>query len=322
MAGIRTSRRILLAAIDAPATTVTPLMNGQFRGARAYPSEAAIQQAFLNVLHFRPRTIPPEFESKYNYPAGSFLFILPFAWAGIHDMRFLYALAIVLMGAFIWTRLPRALRPLVPLILLADVPVVVLAAGGQPDPLYGIFLMVGVAEWTTPWLSPSMMGIAIGTKQLAWFVAPFYVLLVAREFGWREAARRLGIMSLIFVVLNGPFILWSPTAYLQSVFGPITDPMFPLGVGAIALFVANVLPMIPKLVFTVAELASWAGSTLAFARYRWLTPAGAVVLAALPLFFAWRSLVNYFYLVPLLVLAVTFSRANSVASSAPRPRIN
>lgn len=303
----KTSIVAALAAMDAPSTTTTPLMAGSFRGARAYPSAAAIQQVFLYVLRHRPHTVPPEFESKYNYPSGSFLFILPFVWAGMHDMRFLYALAVMGMGVYLWQRMPRSLRPLVPLLLLGNVPLVVLTSGGQPDPLYGFFLMVGYAEWSTPWLSPLSMGVAAGTKQLAWFFVPFYLVVVAREMGWREAARRLGLMAAIFAALNGPFIFQSPGAYVSSISAPMADPMFPLGIGIIALFAAGALPMLPKVVFAVMELAAWFGTASASAWSRYLTPATGAVLGALPLFFAWRSLVNYFYFVPILVLAVVLA---------------
>lgn len=307
-----------LAAIDAPSTTTTPLMDGQFRGVRTYPSSAQVQQVFMNVLLHRPHTIPPEFESKYNYPAGSFLFILPFVWAGLQDMRFLYAIAVILMGAYLWFHMPRSLRFLVPLVVLGNVPLVVLTAGGQPDPIYGLFLMVGYAEWASPWVSPLSMGLAAATKQIAWFFLPFYLVLVARELGWREALRRSAIMGVIFAVLNGPFIIQSPGAYLSSIAGPMADPMFPLGIGIVAVFVSGFLPLAPKLAFTVMELAAWAGGMGAFVRYRLIGPASVAALAALPLFFAWRSLVNYFYLVPLLALA--FVLAEPAQRTAARRR--
>lgn len=302
-----------LADLNAPATTTTPLERGQFGGAQAYPSEGAQQQVFFNDLRHRfskGLVIPPEFESKYNYPAGSFLFILPFVFAGLNDMRFLYALAMLAMGAYLWLRLPRAFRPLSPLLLLGSVPLVLSTTGGQPDPIYGLFLMIGYAEWRKRHLSPVCMGIAIATKQLAWFFVPFYVVLIVREFGWREGARRVGVMTLLFVATNGPFILQSPGSYLTSISAPMSDPMFPLGIGVIALFVSNVVPMLPKIAFAAAQLIAWVGGAGAFARLR-LSPASGVVLAALPLFFAWRSLVNYFYLVPLLTLAVVLAESSA-----------
>lgn len=299
-----------LANIDAPCSTTTPLMRGQFSGAMAYPSDAAIQQVCLNVLRHRSNPglpIPPEFESKYNYPAGSFLFILPFVWAGFHDLRFLYALAVLLMGVYLWMRMPRSLRLLVPLLLLADAPVVIATTGGQPDPIYGLLLLIGYAEWRKRSVSPLFLGLAVGTKQLAWFFVPFYLVIVFRHFGWREAIRRSSIVILIFLLMNGPFIVQGPPAYLASVGAPARDPMFPLGIGIIALFVSSVWPMLPKVAFTVAEIAAWAAGTSAMALLRSLPPAAGIVLSGLPLFFAWRSLTSYFYLIPLITLAVVLA---------------
>src|SRR5207245_1520366 len=116
-------------------------------------------------------------------------------------------------------------------IVLGNVPLVILTAGGQPDPIYAFFLMVGYAEWASPRLSPAFMGIAIGVKQLAWFFVPFYLVLIARELGWREALRRGAIMAGVFGVMNLPFIVQSPDSYLSSISGPMSDPMFPLGIG-------------------------------------------------------------------------------------------
>ncbi|HZU13605.1 MAG TPA: hypothetical protein VFB58_12265 [Chloroflexota bacterium] len=305
---IKTNLVLALASINAPATTTTPLMEGQFRGARTYPSPAAVQSVFYyTIIHSRPHFIPPEFESKYNYPAGSFLFILPLVWAGISDMRFLYALALVAMGLYMSRRMPRSLRPLTPLLILANVPLIVLTAGGQPDPLYGLFLMIGYAEWATPWISPTFIGIAAGTKQIAWFFVPFYLLLIWKEFGAREAIRRFGILCTVFAVMNAPFFVQSPRSYISSLAGPMSDPMFPLGIGVIALFVSHVLPTLPKVAFTVMEGTSWLAGTVAARYHRVLLGGGTAALAALPLFFAWRSLVNYFYLVPLLALAITLA---------------
>jgi len=309
-----------LAADNLPSQTTTPLMVGPFGASQAYPLPAAIDRVFTNDLRLRPGVIPPEFESKYNYPAGSFLFILPFIWAGFSDMRFLYATAVILMGAYLLWRAPRALRPLAPLLVLANIPLVVMTTGGQPDPIYGLFLMIGFAEWRSRWASPLALAVAISTKQLAWFFVPFYLLLVARELGWREAARRGAIMGTVFGTVNLPFILQSPSDYITSISAPMTDPMFPLGVGLIALFTASLLPMLPKAAFTLLEIGAWALSTGAVARFRRVLPAAALLaLGALPLFFAWRSLTNYFYLVPILVVAVLFAEKRQAPAGIASP---
>jgi hypothetical protein len=309
---VKTSLPQALAALDVPATTTTPLMRGQFRGLQTYPSPQDVQQVFMNVLRHRWQNgvpIPAEFESKYNYPSGSFLLILPFVALGIHDMRFLYALFLVLMGAYVWYRVPRSLRVVVPLLVLADLPLIMLTSGGQPDTIYGCFLLLGLAEWRSIWKSSLAMGMAVGTKQIAWFFLPFYLILVVREYGIREGAKRIGVIVAMYLLLNGFFIAESPSAYLAGISGPMSDPMFPLGTGLIALFVAGFIPMAPKAFFAVTEMLAWAGGVAYFARTRLLIPATMGALAALPLFFAWRSLANYFYLAPLLTLAIYYGAA-------------
>jgi hypothetical protein len=307
---LRTNLPQALAALDVPATTTTPLMRGQFRGLQTYPSPQAVQQVFMNVLRHRWQNgvpIPPEFESKYNYPAGSFLLIMPFVAFGVHDLRFLYAFFLLLMGAYLWARLPRSLRILAPLLILADLPLIMLTAGGQPDTMYGFFLLIGLAEWRSTRTSSLAMGLAVATKQIAWFFLPFYLILIVRQFGVREALRRSGVIVGLYVLMNAYFIAESPGSYLAGISGPMSDPMFPLGTGIIALFVAGFLPMVPKAAFALMEMGAWIGGVAYTARTRVLFPATVAALGALPLFFAWRSLANYFYLVPVLALAVYYA---------------
>jgi uncharacterized membrane protein len=307
---LRTNLPQALAALDVPATTTTPLMRGQFRGLQIYPSPQAVQQVFMNVLRHRWQNgvpIPPEFESKYNYPAGSFLLIMPFVAFGVHDLRFLYAFFLLLMGAYLWARLPRSLRILAPLLILADLPLIMLTAGGQPDTMYGFFLLIGLAEWRSTRTSSLAMGLAVATKQIAWFFLPFYLILIVRQFGVREALRRSGVIVGLYVLMNAYFIAESPGSYLAGISGPMSDPMFPLGTGIIALFVAGFLPMVSKAAFALMEMGAWIGGVAYTARTRVLFPATVAALGALPLFFAWRSLANYFYLVPVLALAVYYA---------------
>jgi hypothetical protein len=93
--------------------------------------------------------------------------------------------------------------------------------------------------------------------------------------------------------------------------------MFPLGIGVIAVFVAGLAPMITKAAFTAMELGAWILAVPVAARFRRFFPAAAMIaLGALPLFFAWRSLTSYFYLVPMIAMAVLFAeRQRSLAGS-------
>ena len=57
-------------------------------------------------------------------------------------------------------------------------------ASGLTGALYFPFLLLGWVLWRRNlWLSALFMGIAVATKELAWFFLPFYFILVWRNIG-------------------------------------------------------------------------------------------------------------------------------------------
>jgi uncharacterized membrane protein len=117
--------------------------------------------------------------------------------------------------------------------------------------------------------------------------------------GWREGVRRAVIAAAVFVATNLPFILWHPADWLEGVTTPLSEPMFPRGAGVIFLGTNGGLPLLPATAYLAME-ALCAFICLAVAwRSRRTSPELGVVLALVPLFFAWRSLFSYFFLVPL-----------------------
>jgi hypothetical protein len=80
---------------------------------------------------------------------------------------------------------------------------------------------------------------------------------------------------------------------------PISEPMFARGAGIIFLGTNGGLPLLPSSAYLALE-ALCAVVCLAMAwRSRRTSPELGVVLALVPLFFAWRSLFSYFFLIPL-----------------------
>ena len=85
------------------------------------------------------------------------------------------------------------------------------------------------------------------------------------------------------------------------------DPLFPGGIGIVAPAIGGLWPLWPPMVYAGLELGSWLGLIIWQARRREVTSDG-LVLALIPLFFAWRSFGTYFALVPLLALWLIASR--------------
>ena len=84
---------------------------------------------------------------------------------------------------------------------------------------------------------------------------------------------------------------------------PLLEPMFPRGAGAVFLSTSGAIPLLPSVVYAGAELAAFAVCLAVAWRTRRTSPELGAVLAVVPLYFAWRSLFSYFFLLPLFAFA-------------------
>ena len=113
--------------------------------------------------------------------------------------------------------------------------------------------------------------------------------------GLKESLRCLAITVGIALAINLPFILWNPHAWATGVLAPIVDPMFPLGDGIISLSINHVLPFFPATVYSALEVGALVLCLAWYWRICQKHPEAAMLLAVIPLFFAWRSLSSYFF---------------------------
>jgi hypothetical protein len=104
---------------------------------------------------------------------------------------------------------------------------------------YGDALETSVARWS----GPVFLGLACTVKQTPWFVAAFLLVGVAAAAAERGdrwpvvAARYVGVAVATFLVVNVPFIVLDPVAWLRSVLLPLVDATVPDGQGVVALAV-------------------------------------------------------------------------------------
>ncbi len=270
----------------------TPLRQGQFANRLSYPSDSELASVFyadLKVDH----TV--EFESKVSYPALSFLTLVPFAWLNDYNVLPFYLLSYLLLIAIAWKFARREMRPWIPVLGIANYPMWASVMGGNLDILCILLLVLVWLLRNHRWASAILLGLAIATKQIAWLFLPFYLIMTWRHSGFLEMARRLAITVVIALAINLPFIIWNPHAWAAGVLAPIVDPMFPLGDGIISLNINHLLPFFPTSAYSALEV----GALLLCLYWYWRIcqkyPEAAMLLAVIPLFFAWRSLSSYFY---------------------------
>ena len=277
----------------------TPLRRGDFADVAIYPSDDQMDQ----VWDQRASGVGTndEFVWRPSYPSLSFLFLVGVVALG-WDTNYLYVGCLLVAMALVVARSPRTLRPFFFTALLGAASLAAFTVGGSSDLLYALPLVIAWMYRDRKWAAVPL-GIALATKQIAWFFAPFWIIAVVTERGWRAAARDLAIAAGIFAVTNLPFIAHDAPAWAVGVGTPALEPMFARGAGLIFLFTNGGLPLLPAVAYTALEAVAGIICLVVAWRTRRTSPELGAVLAIVPLFFAWRSLFSYFFLLPLFAFA-------------------
>jgi hypothetical protein len=269
----------------------TPLRVGQFANQLEYPTASDFRSVLATDLK---AGFAPEFESKVSYPALSFLTLVPFIWLNIYNVLALYLFSYIVLVAIAWKIARPELRPWVLLLSLANVSMLISAESGNLDIFNILLVLLAWLLRERGWWSAIFLGLAMSSKQLSWFFVPFYAIMIWRQYNFMEAVRRLTIAGVVALLINLPFILWNPHAWIAGLMAPMADPMFPMGVGLISLSTTPLLPIFQPIVYDVLELGAMFIALVWYWRICRERPEAAMVLAVIPLFFAWRSLSSYF----------------------------
>ena len=293
----------------------TPLRQGTFANRLDYPTT----DEFKTALDTAQKTGDASaFESKVSYPALSFLTLVPFVALHNYNVQPFYLLCYLLLVLLAWKWAQRELRPWVILLAVANVPMLASTMGGNLDIFYT--LLIALAWWSRDrrWISALFFGLALASKQIAWYFVPFYFIMNWRLYGFKEATYRLLIAGTLGLLINLPFIVWNPQAWLAGILAPVADPMFPMGVGIVNLSVTHLIPYLPERVYTVLQIAAFLISIACYWHMSRTRPESAIFFAVLPLFFNWRSLSSYFYCVayPIFVLMAARSRPQTQAQQS------
>ena len=231
---------------------------------------------------------------SFNYPALSFLVPAPFVALGVTDIRFVYLAEVVILALILIRAVRLPWRPLVTAAFVGNAVIVRQNILAGVDPLWALLTLGAFLAIGRRWWSPILLGLAAATRQPAWFFGPFYLVAVWRRDGRNEALRRTGIAVLAGLVPNLPFLLWAPGAFVDGVLAPMFGALEPYGVGLIRFSIDGVLPLFNRGAYGVASALSLIVLVAVLWRYWRRIPNAALVFPTLVLWFAWRSLQNYF----------------------------
>jgi len=283
---------------------VTPLRTGIFSDVFPYPQDSQLRQLWDKAIQM-PSSVLPEIESRVCYPAASFLLPAPFIFIGISDIRIVYAIFFLAGLAYAVKIIPKKKRLLFIGVVLISLELWnTIFAGGELSSLCFPFLLVAwLALNRNLWLSAICMGLAVATKQTAWFLLPFYLILLFKTQGVKKLLTVLAIIAGIFIITNLPFVIADPKLWFSSIISPMMDPMFPTGGGLITLVTSGLFKIQSSLPFTILEGIVFIAAIIWYFLYCRRYPQTGPILAIIPLFFAWRSMFPYFFYVDIIVLA-------------------
>ena len=308
---------LLLRGIDPYAASMAPAFNRLFVSPDAY----------TYLLNGNPVT-------ALSYPALSFLVYVPLQLLGVHQQAAEYTdigfWVIAMIMAFFMV--PKALRSAV-VVLLSFSVYISYAVGGITDCVMLPFLFLVAFQWdrytVSPrnrWWAPVSLGLAMAIKQTPWFLAPILLIGLWREGQMRGLSRRqIGRMLiqyvltafLSFMVVNLPFVIVNPVAWIRGIFTPLVSAMVPSGQGLVGLAVFNGIGGGDLHLWNDGSLllllGVWALCALDYKRwkpYLFLTP-------VVSFFFADRSFASYMIdLLPVFFIAITTTMQGAIAVDA------
>jgi hypothetical protein len=289
-----------------PYALATPLRGRTFGTSNDHPAPkgiAAIQQRYAadpDAVRdaFDPRTL-------HSYPALSFLLYVPLLWAGASNILLLHVFVYWALFAWLLWIAPVGWRGWGALAALAGMSTVAASLIESNE-------VICIALLLTAWhlrhrgqlhlLTAVLVGLACAYKQYVWFFAPFFVLEYLQRDGWRQTLRWSLLALAAFLVPNVPYIVASPYAWFDSLWLPMREPLFATGIGIISLSVGHLLPYAPPALYALLEVTAVVAALLVYARYQAQIGEAVLVLALVPLYFAFRSLDDYFAFAPWLAL--------------------
>ena len=283
---------------------VTPLRAGTFADVFPYPQDSQLQQLWDKAVQMSSPNLP-EIESRVCYPAASFLLPAPFILLGISDIRIVYAIFFLAGLVYAVWVIPRNKRLLFIGVVLISLELWnTIFAGGELSSLcFPLLLIAWLAPNKNLWLSAICMGLAVATKQTTWFFLPFYLILLFKTQGIKNLLTATSIIAGVFLIANLPYIIADPKLWFSSIMSPMLDPMFPTGGGLITLVTSGLFKIKSSLPFTILEGIVFIIAIIWYFRYCRRYPQTGLILAILPLFFAWRSMFPYFFYVDIIALA-------------------
>ncbi|MEO1173548.1 MAG: hypothetical protein AAFX94_16075, partial [Myxococcota bacterium] len=234
---------------------------------------------------------------SFSYPAMAIWWFVPQSLLGIESLD-VTPLLVLLVTALLFTAKSHWSFCWAPALMFSlHSGLRFYSGGGVFDILWVLPLMGSMSAWTKgkTGVAGVWLGIACAVKQTPWLVAPFLLIWALREGGRSKALALVFGAVTSFIAINLPFIVMDPVAWFYGVLTPLAGRTSLVGQGeGLVLLRTFALVDWPKSTFSLLMLCVLVLCLVLYAaklpRVRWL----GWVAPAVTLWFAWRSLHNYY----------------------------
>jgi hypothetical protein len=208
------------------------------RGENPYPWDYRVVSTLYNVSDSQFLLPPAPQAAAYPYPALGFLALLPLQTLGIPAAFSLSLLAYALIVILLFRAAPDPYKPLVviPLLVGDTLAYSSLAVAGSLELIWAALLVGMVVAWRHTRLRALLFGCALSLHPATWLLLPCLLIQLSltesvsvSDFRTRgfsplsfllqrhRAAASFALVSIsVFLLLNLPFVLWNPSAWLTA----------------------------------------------------------------------------------------------------------
>ena len=166
-----------------------------------------------------------------GYPALAFLIYIPYVYAG-KFANLIISIISFIPFIFIYQKFrDKKIALYAMLSILLNVIFVYSAAFSLVGLVWVVFLMASYYFREKPVYSGLFFGLSLSAKQFPAFIFPFMFYMIYRERGLRDAFKWTLSAFILFMAINGYFILRSPVLYFRNILSSETMGLIGIGFG-------------------------------------------------------------------------------------------
>ncbi len=267
---------------------------------------ATTSGVFLYFKHFNlDLNVTPTMYGKditlQGYPALAFLIYIPYIYIGKFANLIISAIAFIPFIIIYKKFADRKIAMYAMFALLINIIFLYSSAFSLIGLVWVVFIMASYYYRNDPIYSGIFFGLALSAKQFPAIIFPFMFYMIYREKGIVEAIKWVISAFLIFMLINGYFIIKSPVLYFKDILSSEIGKLIGIGFGPSQFSFLNFIH-IPSTMFTVLLVFAFIITLILYITHYDTLKFELFVFPMLILLFNYRLLITYIAFWPIISL--------------------